>query len=267
MRPGAALRAAWPRLHAGDGEPFPDQAWLAAALRAHPALAPEVDPAKAVAELQAAWRAYHAGDFRTATDIAAKLGPLGANAANKSANIHATYEVTDTRPQQELWLDSSQRAQALQRIAPDFPNAWYFDAQALGRYGQSITVARALAEGIVSRVRSALERTLALDPDHAEAHIAYGAFHAALVAKLGPTVARVTHAASAEAALAHFRHALRRLPYSAIAHIEYANAIAQLFGRRRLAEARALYREAAGCPAEDAMEALDVAVARAEVDG
>ncbi len=57
-------------------------------------------------------------------------------------------------------------------MAPDFVNAFYFHAQALGRYSQEISITKALAQGIGGRVKASLDRTLKLEPNHAEAHIA-----------------------------------------------------------------------------------------------
>ncbi len=45
-------------------------------------------------------------------------------------------------------------------------------AYAVGRYGQGISVAKALAQGLGSKVKNALETTIKLAPKHADAHIA-----------------------------------------------------------------------------------------------
>ena len=56
---GDALKKAWPKLHAGDCEPFPDAKRAAALLKAAGKAAPKLD-ADALAEaLQDAWRAFH----------------------------------------------------------------------------------------------------------------------------------------------------------------------------------------------------------------
>jgi tetratricopeptide (TPR) repeat protein len=264
VRAGAALKEAWPLLHAGDREAFPDLAAIKRIAAAHKALAPaSVD--KAAAQLQESWRAYHAGEFGEAIAGGLALGLLGTNVANKASNIYATYLETDEARKLALFQEAAARAEALQEAAPDLPNAWYFHAQALGRYSQGISVAKALAEGLATRVRHSLERTLVLDAQHAEAHIAFGSYHAEIVAKVGATLAGLTYGAKREAALLHFETALRLLPHSAIARIEYANGLAMLFGRAKLADARKLYTEAAKCTPEDAMERLDVEQAKSEL--
>ena len=142
---GAALKKAWPDLHRGDCEPFPDEAWVKKTVAAHPKLDPKIPAAKTAEALQAAWRAYHAGDFGGAVEQGEALGLLGYNVANKAANIYATYLETDDRRQLEIFLQSAARAEQLQKAAPDLANAFYFHASALGRYGQFISIAKGFA--------------------------------------------------------------------------------------------------------------------------
>jgi len=263
--PGVALKKAWPELHRGDCEPFPDATFVSHAASAHPRLKLSMSADKAAAALQSAWRAYHRGDFAAAVKEGAALGPLGANAANKAANIYATYLETDPERKCEILLQSVERAEALQAAAPDFPNAFYFHAQALGRYAQEISVVKALAQGIGGKVKASLDRTLKLEPRHAEAHIALGAYHAEIVNKVGAMLASLTYGASKEEAVRHFETARKLLPHSAIACIEEANGLVMLFGKARLAEAERLYAEAASCPPADAMQRLDAEHAKAEL--
>lgn len=267
MRPGTALRDAWPRLHQGDCEKFPDTEMVTGLLRAHPALEPAGSVARAVDALQNAWRAYHAGAFAEAMQEGAALGHLGGNVANKAGAIRATYLESEPNRTLTLYQEVVTRAEALQTVAPDLPNAWYFHALALGRYSQGISIAEALAQGLAGKVRRSLDRALHLAPHHAEAHIALGSYHAEIVAKVGALVAGLTYGAKKDAALTHFETALKLLPFSAIARIQYADALAMLFGKSRLAAARQLYAEAAACTAEDAMERLDVEAAKSEVSG
>ena len=51
---GAALKKAWPDLHRGDCEPFPDEAWVKKTVAAHPKLDPKIPAAKTAEALQAA---------------------------------------------------------------------------------------------------------------------------------------------------------------------------------------------------------------------
>jgi len=264
---GAALKKAWGELHRGDRETFPDAAFVTEVFGRHPKLKGGLGAETTAAALQSAWRAYHRGDFAAAVAEGSALGPIGADAANKAANIYATYLETDHERKREILLKSAERAEALQAAAPEFVNAFYFHAQALGRYAQEISVARALAQGIGGKVKHSLDTAVRLEPNHAEAHIALGAYHAEIVSKVGGMLAKLTYGASKEEAVKHFALARKLLPHSAIARIEEANGLVMLVGKAKLAEAEALYKEAANCRPADAMQKLDAEHAREEVGG
>lgn len=262
---GAELEKNWARLHRGDCEPYPAAAYVKKLIDKHPDLKPDTTVAEAAETLQDAWRAYHRGGFYEAFTLGESLGLLGADVANKAENIQATYLEHDKDTKLAMFLDVVTRAEKLHDIAPDLANGWYFYAQALGRYGQGISVAKALAEGLGGKMQRALEKALALEPKHADANIALGAYHAAVVDKMGGLVARLTYGATKEAAVEHFQAAMELNPESAVARIEYANGLAILFKKARLAEATKLYEEAAKCEPADAMEWLDVELAKSEL--
>jgi len=254
---GATLRRHWPRLHRGDCELFPLEAGLRDLVGKYPELEPPVPLRKAAGEILEAWRAFHRGDFAEAMERGIAVGPLGHNVANKAANIYATYLARDRSEATCLFRDAAKRAEALQAAAPTLVNAWYFYGQALGRYSQLISIATALAEGLASRVRSSLEQTLKLCPQHADAHIALGLFHAEIVAKLGSFAASLTYGASRDAAVRHFEKAIHLNPDSAIARIEFATSLKALYRSERKSEAARLIRDAADCVPADATERLD----------
>lgn len=262
---GLALQKHWARLHKGDCEPFPDAAWIKKTVETYPELKTKVPQAEAAETLQEAWRAYHRGDFQKAVELGLSLGRFGYNVANKAANIYATYLEESKERKLELFLEAVHRGETLQRSAAGLANAWYFHAQAVGRYGQGISVAKALAEGLGTKVKESLEKAIELNPSHSDAHIALGAYHANVVNKMGGLAARLTFGATKEAAVEHFEAALKLNPGSAIARIEYANGLAMLFGKAKLAEATKLYEEAAASEPADAMEWLDVELAKSEI--
>lgn len=262
---GANLKKHWARLHKGDCEPFPDAAQLKKLIKAHPGLEPDPGIEEAAATLQEAWRAYHRGDFGAAIEAGVGLGPLGYNVANKATNIYATYLETDKDRRLSLLLEASTRAEELQRSAGTFANAWYLHAQALGRYGQGLSIAKALAEGLGGKVKASLDKAIAIEPKHADAHIALGAYNAVVVKQLGSMVGRLTYGASKEDGLKHFETAMKLNPGTAIGRIEYANGLVMLFGKAKMDEATRLYEEAARIKPADAMERLDVELAKAEL--
>ena len=267
---GRALEKSWERLHRGDREPWPDAKRVAAVHRHDPAArallaAPDTDAALA-ARLVEAWRAFHQGDFGEAWRAGNELGALGAVVACKAAGVYVTY-LEDRKPRAEALLEEAVALAArAAEGAPGLANAHYVHAFVLGRLSQRISVVKALAAGHATRVRQSLERALKLEPKHADAHIALGLYHAEIVGKVGALAARLTYGASGEAAVRHFKEAIRLFPESAIAHMEYGNGLLAVYGAARRDEAVRLYERAASFEPFDAMERLDVEQARAELD-
>ena len=240
---GEALKKNWARLHRGDCEPFPK------------------DPA-----VQEAWRAYHRGDFAQAVALGLEAGGAGLTVANKAQSIYANSLERKEAARMALFEEAMQRAQEQAVGEPANPNAHYQFAYAAGRYSQGISVAKALAQGFGGRIRTALEKTLALAPKHAEAHTAMGTYHAEVIDKVGALVGGLTYGARKEAAEEHFRTAARLAPDSPIVLVERANALVMMHGKKALEEATALYEKAAAMQPRDAMEKLDVEAARAELE-
>jgi tetratricopeptide (TPR) repeat protein len=238
----ASLKKHWARLHTGDAEPWPKDSVVVAA-----------------------WIHFHAGEFQQAYDAGLAAGPAGISVANKAQAIYANYLEKKEKTKLEMFLEVAERAAAQQIEEPKNPAAYYWQAYAIGRYGQGISVAKALAQGLGSKVKHALETTIALAPKHADAHIALGAFHAEVIDKVGKLLGR-TQGADSATGLKMFEQALKLNPGSAIAMIERANGLVMLEGDKRMKEAEALYADAAACKAMDAMEYLDVEMARAELE-
>lgn len=237
-----ALKKQWARLHAGDAEPWPkDDAVLAA------------------------WALFHAGDFQKACEAGLKAGGAGITVANKAQCIYANYLEKSEKTKLAMFLEAAERAEAQQAAEPKNANAHYWQAYALGRYSQGISVAKALAQGLGGKVKSALETTIKLAPRHADAHIALGSFHAEVIDKVGKLLGR-TQGADAATGLKMYKKALELNPTSAIAMIEYANGLVMLEGDKKMKEAEKLYADAAACTPLDAMERLDVEMAKAELE-
>ncbi|MBN8263809.1 MAG: hypothetical protein J0M21_04080 [Xanthomonadales bacterium] len=254
---GDALKKAWPKLHAGDCEPFPDAKRAAVLLKAAGKSAPKLD-AEALAEaLQDAWRAFHRGDFKAAHDAGVALGPIGASVAVKALGIHATYLVDDEGERLKRYEQAATVAEAAVKALPDEANSHYRHAFALGRYSQGLSIAKALKMGIAGKVRAALETTLELAPKHAEAHTALALYHAEIINKIGAMIGGLTYGAKAAEAEKHIREAVKLTPASPIAHIEHGNVLLLLDEARNEDAAAEAYERAAQCKPLDAMEALD----------
>lgn len=261
---GDKLAKAWKDLHAGDLEPFPDEKRIATLLKANPKLGKD---AKAIATaLQDAWRAFHRGDFQQAWDGGVALGAIGASVAVKAGGIHATYLLDGEKAKTARYEQLIALAETAVAALPAEANSHYRLAFAVGRLSQTISIAKALAQGLAGRVRQALDATLEREPKHAEAETALGLYHAEIVGKVGGMLAKLTYGASSTEAEKHLKQALKLTPASPIAWVEYGNGLLLLHGDQREDEVAEAWDKAAKLKPRDAMEALDANWAREQLE-
>lgn len=238
----ASLKKSWARLHVGDAEPFPKEA-----------------------ELVEAWIAFHAGEFEKAAKLGLAQGIAGYSVANKATCIYANYLEKNEKKKLALFEEVAARCEEQQAELPKDASGYYWHAYALGRYAQGISVAKALAQGIGTKVRHSLDMTIKLAPKHADAHIALGTYHAEIIDKVGSMIGGLTYGAKKDEGIKMFKQALKLNPESAIGRVEYANGLVMFEGKKRMDDAVALYEEAAACEPMDAMECLDVELAKEEL--
>ena len=239
----ARLKKLWPRLHAGDMEPLPQDE-----------------------NVLAAWVLFHRGEFQAAYEAGLRAGGDGVTVANKAACIYANYLEKKEKTKLDLFLEVAQLAQTQLQAAPTNYNAWYWQAYALGRYSQGISVAKALAQGLGSKIKTALEQTIQLQPKHADAHVGLGSFHAEVIDKVGTLIGSMTYGAKKDTGLKLFQEGLKLQASCAIFMIEYANGLLMLEGDKKMTEATALYEKAASVKPLDAAQRLDVDLARAQLE-
>jgi tetratricopeptide (TPR) repeat protein len=239
----ASLKKSWARLHAGDAEPQPKDA---AALDA--------------------WIAYHAGRFEEAVKLGLAAGGAGLNAANKAQCIYANYLEGDEKKKLQLFEEVASRCEAQQAASPKDANGFYLHAYALGRYAQGISIVKALKDGIGAKVKNSLETAIKLAPKHADAHTGLGTYHAEIIDKVGAMLGGITYGAKKETGVDMFEKALKLNGETAITKIEYANALIMMFGKSKMKDAERLYDEATKHKPADAMECLDVELAKSEVE-
>ena len=237
-----SIKKKWANLHGGDAEPLPLDA-----------------------KVLQAWVLFHNGEFQKAAEAGLKAGGDGITVANKATSIYANYLEPKEKVKLDLFMEVAERAEAQVKTSPQNANAHYWQAYALGRYSQGISVAKALAQGLGGKVKTSLEAAIKLSPQHADARIALGAFHAEVIDKVGSLIGGMTYGAKKDLGLKLFQEALKLTPRSAIAMVEYANGLVLLEGDKKMKEATALYEQAAKSKPQDAMERLDVEMAKAEL--
>jgi len=237
------VRKHWKRLHAGDMEPLP-----------------------ANDKVLAGWVLFHSGKFQRAFDAGMRLGPEGVTLANRAACTYATYLERSERSRLQLYKDAAERAAVAAASQPDTVNAHYLHAYALGRYSQGISVSKAMAQGIGHKIKASLETTIGLQPKHADAHIALGAFHAEVIDKVGMLIGFMTYGAKKDISLRMMQAGRALTPKSPVALIEHARALLILEGDSALKEANAMWEAAAAIKPRDAAEFLEVEAAKAELE-
>jgi tetratricopeptide (TPR) repeat protein len=239
----ASLKKAWARLHAGDAEPLPKNPLL-------------ID----------AWIAFHAGEFEKAARIGLDVGVAGYSVAHKATCIYATYLEKSDKKRIATFEEVAERCERQQAEQPEAAAGFYWHAYSLGRYAQGISIVKALSMGIAPKVRNSIETAIKLAPAHSDAYVALGTFHAEIIGSVGAMIGGLTYGAKKEECYKAYKKAIELNPDSAIARIEYANALVTLDGKKKMDDAVALYTEACQVDAKDAMERLDVESAREELE-
>ena len=240
-----AVLTQWRRLHAGQGD---------------------FEPPTGNYNLLEGWACYHGGDFEQAAAIGLQHGGRdGLALANRATAIYASYVEPRESTRLSLFRLVADRAAEQAESDPDDCQAHYWHAYALGRYSQGVSVAKALALGLGGKVKGALERVIELQPGHADAHLALGAFHAEVIDKVGTLVGRMTYGVRPETAIEFFERGLALNPHTANGLMEYAHGLQMLHGESHHAQATRLFEQAAACVPADARERLDVELARASL--
>jgi hypothetical protein len=231
----AQVQTHWSRLHGGDGEPLPTSPAL---LQAH-----------------LAGLALQRHEERS-----------GLTVAIRALSVYATYLEPRSEQRERLLEQAEVLATEHTERHPDNPNAWYTLAYSLGRHAQSLSVAKSLTLGLGIRTREALERTLSLNPHHADAHLALATFNAEVIDKVGEVVGAMTYGANKSTALELYDRAAALHPGSLVGMLETARGLMMLDPEHQQARAERLYQQLRVARTVDALEALVVGLAHAIED-
>ena len=80
-----------------------------------------------------------------------------------------------------------------------------------GRYSQGISGGEGAGRGAGWQDQNCLQRAIALQPAHTDAHIALGTWHAEVIDKVGALVGGLTYGAKKDASVASFEKASLQL--------------------------------------------------------
>jgi hypothetical protein len=262
---GDRLHEAWPRLHAGDREPFPDRATIAELLAAEARLGAATfgtDVDRIAAELQEAWRAFHRGEFREAFERGLAIGPLGQAVAITADGVQAFFLMSEGAERVARCEALVRRASDAIDLLPLQAGSHYRYGWALGLLARMLPSMQVLAEGLGSKLHAALDAALELDADHPEAHTALGLYFAEAVNKLGAGLARMTLRVDTSAAGTHLRTAVRITPEAPNAWVGLGIGLGLLDARTHARERRQALETAASTQPLDARQALEIGYAK-----
>ncbi len=216
-------------------------------------------------ELMSAWLSFHNGDYQSAAEQAMALGPSALPVLLRSVVAYTDYVCEDEDECTALLEQAHTHAESVLDDCDDV-NAEFTTALCMGRYAQSISIVKALKEGLGGKVKNLLASVLEQQPNHAEAHIAMAMYHAEIIDKVGSMLGGLTYGASADQARSHLEQGLELAP-NAINLIEAGNAYLLLDGEKKgMAQATHLYQQAAECEALDALQTMDVDFAASQLD-
>ncbi|WP_457628962.1 tetratricopeptide repeat protein [Oceanithermus sp.] len=179
-------------------------------------------------------------------------------AAAEAANLMAQYASADER-EQRLWLDRAE--EAARRAVRRWPDAAEAHYQLAHAQAEKIRFVGVLAKiELASSIKENLDRTLALERDHARAHMGLALWHLQLAKRgLG-----WFYGASLDAVVPLFEQATALAPESIEIRKNYGFALIEL-GRPE--EARRELERALALPSRNEPDRLHQARARALLDG
>jgi tetratricopeptide (TPR) repeat protein len=239
---GDNLKRRWEAMHRGNREPFPEDK-----------------------QLQEAWRQYHLGNFARAADIGESIGGAGLVPAAFATTIYAQYVEKDPERKPALFKEAMALCRRAEEAGVSTPNLHYMHAVSMGRYSQFISMIEALAQGFGGKIKEQVEKCLELDPDHAEGHVTFGGWHAAITDQAGGLMAKMLYGATQDGAQEHYEEAVRLAPDSPVVHLEYARGLEVMYGDSEKQQILAELEKALALTPADAMQRLDLLEGRSQL--
>jgi hypothetical protein len=210
--------------------------------------------------LQDAQKLYAKGDFKAAVEIASDIDSAEGQAfAAKANSIYASTQAENK--QEPLYAISEKYANNALKLNSKYSEAYFELARALGRLSQLRGTLAALAQGLGTKIKSNLETCLDLDRSSAECMVAYGLWHAEIVAKGVGWI----YGANEGASINFFERAIAIEPKIIIHRVEYAKGMLLLNRDKYKAAAKAQLEAAIKLEPRDAADKLDLERAKRDL--
>ena len=262
-----SLASAWNDIHTIDQEPWPTAEVLKARLdvpgvdlqQASPAYGD--DYAALSDAIQTAWVEFHNGYFEKAHEKGKQCGPVAGYITGLAMNSLATYR-TPEQERADLYLQAAEQAKANNKILPGDVNAEYVYAFNMGRYSETVSIAKAISSGAGLSFKKGLEACLRLKPDHVPSLLAQGALYAQVIDAVGELAAKVSFGATRKKVFAAYDTAMTVKNPPPVVYLEYAKNIL-LLDTKQKTKADALLRSALEAPVYDPLDVYDQQEAKA----
>jgi hypothetical protein len=210
--------------------------------------------------IQDAQKLYAKGDFKAAFDMAADIDSAEGQAFAAKAN--SIYAGTQPENKQEpMYAISEKYANNAIKLNSKYAPGYFELARALGRLSQLRGTLAALSQGLGTKVKSALESCLDLDRSSASCMVAFGLWHAEIVAKGVGWV----YGANEGASINFFERAVAVEPKVIIHRVEYAKGMLLLNRDKYKAAAKAQLEIAIKLEPRDAADKLDLERAKRDL--
>jgi hypothetical protein len=212
------------------------------------------------APLQDAQKLYAKGEFKAAFELASDID--SAEGQTLAAKANSIYAGTQPENKQEpLYAISEKYAGNAIKLNSKYAAGYFELARALGRLSQLRGTLAALSQGLGTRIKTNLETCLDLDRSSASCMVAFGLWHAEIVAKGVGWV----YGANEGASINFFERALALEPKVIIHRVEYAKAMLLLNRDKFKAAAKAQLEIAIKLEPRDAADKLDLERAKRDL--
>jgi hypothetical protein len=210
--------------------------------------------------IQDAQKLYAKGDFKAAFDTAADVDSAEGQAFAAKAN--SIYAGTQPENKQEpMYAVSEKYANNAIKLNSKYAPGYFELARALGRLSQLRGTLAALSQGLGTKIKTNLETCLDLDRSSASCMVAFGLWHAEIVAKGVGWV----YGANEGASLNFFERAIAVEPKIIIHRVEYAKGMLLLNRDKYKAAAKSQLEIAVKLEPRDAADKLDLERAKRDL--
>jgi hypothetical protein len=255
------LEENWPYLQRQSNDPFPDASHIAKLLSDNPNLKNAIPHYKSVNKvadtLQEAWIAFFKGQFQKATQLGYSLGPIGHCVAFYAQSTYASRLETNKQKRHALWEDILQRHEKSKALTKYDVTTQFFAFFSMARLSEELSMPTVVARDYLNIMIQALAEMNAQDPNNIFVLAALGSKDAGVVRKLGKLMARLAFDANHETIERYYLKAINQNKQLPTVHIEYAQALLYMYGKKKLDEAIQHMRTASEVPPLYALESMN----------